>query len=412
MAKKTSPAKSSAEKPSPTVPAKEQAPVASKNLGTAGTPVKVRVADAVKKSSTPKPAPTPAAFSWKQLLRWPYLVGGGAALLIIIVGIALALGGGTSSDTLTNTQVTANTNTDVPFAPDLMGGNRYLHGHYYPVAVMIDNHSAARPQSGLQAASVVYEALVEGGITRFMAVFDYQDVAQIGPVRSARPYFLQWLAEYDAAYAHAGGSPEALGELRKDRIHDINGIGNAAGAFRRDKTRPAPHNLYTSQQALYGITKASKLEYGNATITPWTFGPTLAAGGIPAKSVDMFFTGKAKSTQVTYAYDAAKLQWLRSQAGVAHQDRLTKTQIGVTNLIVQRISSSIAVGEKGRLSLTVTGTGAAKLFQQGTVRDVTWTKATKEARTVFTNADGSPVTFLPGNTWVEVLPSDRTLSVQ
>lgn len=406
MAKKTPTPKARTAKtsePTPEVPIAEKA---------AGTPVMVKVTTTAKSVPTPKPVSAPTVFQWKQFMQWPYLVGGGVALVIIIVGLVIVLGGKADTSTNANNAVSTNTATQLQFAYDLMGGNRYEHGHYYPVAVMIDNHSKARPQSGLQAASVVYEALVEGSITRFMAVFDKDDVAQIGPVRSARPYFLQWLAEYDAAYAHAGGSPEALGELRKDRIHDINGIGNAARAFRRDTSRPAPHNLYTSQQALFGITKANKLQYADAQITTWAFSPTLAAGGTAVKSVEMFFSGKTKPTQVAYAYDATKKLWLRSQAGQPHQDRLTKAQIGVMNLIVQRVSSNISVGEKGRLTMTVTGTGSAKIFQQGMVRDITWTKTDKEARTVFTEADGSPVLFLPGNTWVEVLPSDRTLTVQ
>lgn len=406
MAKKTSTPKARTAKTpesTPEVPAVEKV---------VPTPVKVKVTSAAKGIPTPKPTPAPTGIQWKQFLQWPYLVGGGVALVIIIVGLVIALGGKADTMVNANTAVSTNTATQLQFAYDLTGGNRYEHGHYYPVAVMIDNHGNARPQSGLQTASVVYEALVEGGITRFMAVFDKSDVSQIGPVRSARPYFLQWLAEYDAAYAHAGGSPEALGELRKDRIHDINGIGNAARAFRRDTSRPAPHNLYTSQQALFGITKANKLQYADAQITAWAFSPTIADGGTAAKSVEMFFSGKSKPTQVTYTYDATKKLWLRSQAGQPHQDRLTKAQIGVTNVVVQRVSSNISVGEKGRLTMTVTGTGAAKLFQQGMVRNITWTKKDKEARTVFTEADGSPVLFLPGNTWVEVLPSDRTLNVQ
>ncbi|MEK7570602.1 MAG: DUF3048 domain-containing protein [Patescibacteria group bacterium] len=409
MAKKAPAPKSltQPDEPKPAVKA-EAKPVAKTSI-----PVKVKAVESAAKSATPKPAPLAKAFDWHQFLRWPYLLGGGVAVLVIVIGIVLAMDTPEADDVaVTNVPAYSNVNTNVEFAPDLAGGNRYAYGHYYPVATMIDNHSAARPQSGLQAAAVVYEALVEGGITRFMAVFDSGEVKQIGPVRSARPYFLQWLTEYDAAYAHAGGSPEALGDIQKNRVHDINGIGNAAGAFRRDKTRPAPHNLYTSQQALYGITQASKLKYTDADITPWLFSATLAPGGITAKTVDMFFSGKSKSTQVTYAYDAAKLQWLRSQAGQAHKDRLTNAQIGVTNLVVQRISSSIGVGEKGRLTMTVTGTGSAKLFQQGTVRDVTWTKKEKNSRTVFTHADGTPVHFLPGNTWIEVLPSDRTLTVQ
>lgn len=405
--------------PAPKTPVQPAVPKASvKNESKTSTktsiPVKVKAVESAVKAATPRPAPTANGFDWHQLLRWPYLAGAGVAIVIIIFGIALAtVDNNDSLETATSdTSETVNVGVDLPFNPDIAGGNRNEHGHFYPVAVMIDNHNAARPQSGLQAASVVYEALVEGGITRFMAVYDQGEISQIGPVRSARPYYLEWLAEYEAAYAHAGGSPEALSTIRKDRVHDINAIGNAAKSFSRDRTRPAPHNLYTTSFALFLSTKANKLSYSDADISPWTFSTSLPAGGTAAKTVDMFFSGKAKSTQVTYAYNAERKMWLRSQAGVAHQDRLTKAQIGVTNLVVQRIPSKIGVGEKGRLSMTVTGTGTAQIFQQGTVRTVQWSKTDANARTVFTNTDGTPAVFLPGNTWVEVLPSDRTLTVQ
>jgi hypothetical protein len=395
----------------PTVNAK---PATKKNDAVNTEPAKSVIPAAKPQSSKPIPVGPLglAPLSHHHWTRWTYLTL--AAIVIVTLGMSLVaflhfIRKADKSDVpATNTSVSV---APLPFVPDLTGGNRYAHGHFYPVAVMIDNAAPARPQSSLQAASIVYEALVEGGITRFMAVFDQGDVQQIGPVRSARQYFLEWLAEYEAAYAHAGGSPEALSNIRRDRIHDINGIGSASTAFFRDSARPAPHNLYTTGMKMFLTTRANNLKYSDLVLTPWTFGQTIGTG-VAAKSVTMNFAGSAKSSEVSYTYDAAKLQWLRSQAGKEHQDRLTKAAIGVTNLIVQRISSSISVGEKGRLTMTVTGTGKAKLFQHGQVLDVTWSKPTSEARTMFTLADGSPATFLPGNTWIEVLPENRTLTVK
>lgn len=378
--------------------------------------IPVRSIFATAKIQTPTPIPVGplglAPLSHHHWTRWTYLTL--AAILIVTLGMSLVtFVHFTKQATTPVTSTPPKTVSTAPteFAPDLTGGNRFVHGHFYPVAVMIDNAGPARPQSSLQAASIVYEALVEGGITRFMAVFDQGDVGAIGPVRSARQYFLEWLAEYEAAYAHAGGSPEALTNIRRDRIHDINGIGSASTAFFRDSARPAPHNLYTTGLKMFLTTRANNLKYSDLTLTPWVFGPTLSPG-VAVQNVTLNFAGRALSSQVSYTYDATKLQWLRSQAGKEHQDRLTNATIGVTNLVVQRISSNIAVGEKGRLTLTVTGTGKAKLFQHGQVLDVTWSKATAEARTMFTLADGSPATFLPGNTWIEVLPEARTLTVQ
>lgn len=344
--------------------------------------------------------------------RWTYLTLGAVVIVTLVMLLVTFVHFARKSTPAVPSETKTPVSTaPIEFAPDLTGGNRFSHGHFYPVAIMIDNAAPARPQSSLQAASIVYEALVEGGITRFMAVFDQGEVQEIGPVRSARQYYLEWLAEYEAAYAHAGGSPEALANIRRDRVHDINGIGSASTAFFRDSSRPAPHNLYTTGMKMFLTTRANNLKYSNLTFTPWTFGPAVAPG-TAAKNVTFYFTGKTKSTEVSYTYDAARQQWLRSQAGKEHQDRLTKATIGVTNLIVQRISSKVSVGEKGRLSMTVTGTGKAKLFQSGQVLDVTWSKPKPEDRTTFTLVDGTPATFLPGNTWVAVLPEDRTLTIQ
>ncbi|MEK7519092.1 MAG: DUF3048 domain-containing protein, partial [Patescibacteria group bacterium] len=299
-------------KPKPTVNAK---PAPKKNIIVKAVPVKSVIPPAKPQIPTPTPVGPLglAPLSHHHWTRWTYLTL--AAILVVTLGMSLvAFVHFTKKATITVVPTTKQNVSTVPteFAPDLTGGNRFSHGHFYPVAVMIDNAGSARPQSSLQAASIVYEALVEGGITRFMAVFDQGDVKEIGPVRSARQYFLEWLAEYEAAYAHAGGSPEALTNIRRERIHDINGIGSASNAFFRDSTRPAPHNLYTSGMKMFITTRANKLKYSDITLTPWTFGTTLAAG-VAAKNVTFYFTGRTKSTEMSYTYDAAKQQWLRSQ---------------------------------------------------------------------------------------------------
>ncbi|MFA6587527.1 MAG: DUF3048 domain-containing protein [Patescibacteria group bacterium] len=351
----------------------------------------------------------------KKSTRWLFLVLGAVAIAIIVTGIGYMIWAPKTeqaADTETNTNQPVIENPDLP---DLMGGDRFDRGHYYPVAIMIDNLAPARPQSGLQAASVVYEALVEGGITRFMAVFDHGDISQIGPVRSARPYFLSWLAEYDAAYAHAGGSPEALGNINKNRVHDINALSKASRAFYRDKTRPAPHNLYTTSNSMYTTTQAMKLKISDVDLVSWQFATSLDAlptAAVDIKKVTLNFSGSSKSSEVSYTYDAVNQNFLRNSAGKSHEDRLTKAQIKVKNLIIQTISNKIIAGEKGRLTMTVTGTGKAKIFQNGKVFDATWTKTDENSRTIFTLADGSQVKFQVGNTWIEVLPEGRTVVIE
>lgn len=125
------------------------------------------------------------------------------------------------------------------------------------MTVVIENHPDARPQSGLDKASIVYETLAEGGITRFLAVFQENEVAEIGPVRSARIYFLDWVLEYDALFAHIGGNIAALDQIGPLKIQDINQFYNA-NYFWRDNSRVAPHNVYTTTDKLRAAGEKAK----------------------------------------------------------------------------------------------------------------------------------------------------------
>ena len=198
-----------------------------------------------------------------------------------------------------------------------------------PYAVMIENLSVVRPQSGLQSASVVYESLVEGGATRFLAVFDPSvEVSTILPVRSARPYYLEWSSEYGATYAHAGGSPAALTIIRQyDDIRDMEALGLQSSYFWRDSNKFAPHNLVTSSEQMVRGLDDYKMSDQQATFEPWPFKDDAdLADRQDAKQLRFNFS-YGLTYEVKYDYNKELNVYGRINAGQAHEDANTGEQI-------------------------------------------------------------------------------------
>lgn len=275
--------------------------------------------------------------------------------------------------------------------------------------VMIENLPETRPQAGLSGASVVYESLVEGGATRFLALFPVRETSleRIGPVRSIRPYYLDWLVEYEGILAHAGGSPEALSTIYRHNIPSLNAIAGDGEYFWRDRGIAAPHNLFTSSEKLRTAFDDTKRK--TKTFSSWSFkdDPVLEARPDGESFVRVKFSGYAFETE--FRYRRATNTYARFTAGVAHEDVLTHQQIQANNVIVQIIPKIVAVGEQGRLTLDVFGEGKAYIFVDGGMNIGIWKKADRTARTEFFFEDGSPAQLNRGSTWVEVVPEDRAV---
>ncbi len=283
----------------------------------------------------------------------------------------------------------------------------------YPVGVMIENLVSVRPQSGLSKAGVVYEALAEGGITRFLAVFASDaSMDKVGPVRSARDYYVRLAGEYNAVYAHAGGSPEALALLQSDK-HVLDGNALTGGQqqfFKRDTAIAAPHNLFTNSFLLNELRKNKNVLDTEGDFTGWKFATkTMQAteGSADATSIHIDFSSRDYTAD--YSYNAEDGVYERSNGGVAHTDALTKKQITVKNIVVQKTEVAASGDDKGRVDVTTTGDGNALIFINGKVTEGTWKFDATENRTRFYDAADNEVVFEPGNTWVEVVPSDRTV---
>lgn len=267
-------------------------------------------------------------------------------------------------------------------------------------AVQIENMIDGRPLSGVSGANLVYETLAEAGITRLMAIYSAdRDVSEIGPVRSARPYFLDWAAEYGALYVHSGGSPEALNVIPDYDVIDLNEFSNGR-FFWRSKSRYAPHNLYTSTELLNDAFKVKNGEVKN--FTPWEFKDEAAVDARPdeEKRVKIYFS--TKSYEVGWQYNREANDYLRYVAGSIAQDR-NGDEVKTKNIVVQFAKTTI-LDSIGRKKIETVGDGEAIVFQDGVRIDGTWRKEAKGERTKFFDSTGAEIKFNPGVTWVEVVP--------
>ncbi len=275
-------------------------------------------------------------------------------------------------------------------------------------AVVIENHTDARPQSGLQDAGVVYEALAEGGITRFLAFFLEKKPASLGPVRSLRTYFVDWALEYGAPVAHAGGNADALDLVGPTGMKDMNQFAHG-GNFYRTTDRYAPHNLYTSTDLL------DKLEQQLGYATPATFTPNPRKADSPEATPSHTQIGLNYSYsgyQSGYTYEASSNSYLRTLAGKAHIDRNSGQQIKVKNVVVEYMNTSYGttrIGEQTVIMGTV-GTGKALVFLDGGATTATWVKASRTARTQLFDAAGKEIALNVGNTWYSIVPNGKLVT--
>lgn len=274
-----------------------------------------------------------------------------------------------------------------------------------PLAVMIENHVGARPQSGLAKACTVYETVAEGGITRFMAVFLHNDADIIGPVRSAREYFVDLSKQYDAIYSHCGGPATIYNVIKNLGVANLDEFSNS-DAYWRTRDRRAPHNLYTSTAKLRK--KASEREFSDEAFfqrpnfkddDPLELRPTNA-------SIDLNFSRPAFS--VHYEYDRATNRYNRFMAGKPHVDAASNEQIMPKNVVVQYVPiANIANDPKGRLSVSLIGTGQAIVFQDGKAIQATWKRPALADLTRFYGTNDTEIKLNRGQTWIELIDSGK-----
>lgn len=296
-----------------------------------------------------------------------------------------------------------------------------------PLAVMIENSPDSRPQSGLSKADVTFEAMAEGGVTRFMSMYycdaQRQDVT-VAPVRSARTYFIDWASGFNKPlYVHVGGAntpgpADALGQLSDYGwvgANDLNQFSIGYPTFVRDYNRlegkevATEHTMVSTTEKLWEVGEERKytntdpkgIEWSTG-FTPWEFADGSAGKGSVTPISYEFWDGFSQFS-VQWDYDSASNTYKRTMAGQPHNDLETDQQIAVHNAVVLFSQEKGPIDELKHMLYQTTGTGTAIVFQNGEAVEVNWSKPKRESPLTFTDKKGQPFSFVRGKIWISVV---------
>jgi len=322
-----------------------------------------------------------------------------------------------------------------------------------PITAVIENHIDSRPPSGLSKADVVYEAVAEGGITRFLGVFYCNTEAEevkIAPVRSARVYFINLASEYGdkPIFMHVGGANnycktcpggvKTSGQVSKDvlalemlesigwrvpggndfdTVYDMGFPTFWRNLERLDHPVASEHTMMASLDSAYSEAEKRNLgakdEKGvkwNKDFTSWKFEDDKAASSPTASEISFGFWDNKTDYDVTWKYNQSSNEYLRFNGGKEHKDLEYDKQLSAKNVVIMLAQHKPIVDKEGHAFYKVIGSGDALIFQNGEVVEGTWEKETRESRTIFMDAKGKEINFVRGVTWVELVPEGNKVS--
>ena len=290
---------------------------------------------------------------------------------------------------------------------------KIFNGNARPIAVMIDNHNQAWPQAGLNQAYLVYEAVVEGGETRLMALFKGVTVDKIGPVRSSRHYFLDYAMENDAIYAHYGWSPQAESDIKQYNINNLNGITESETTFWRVKDKSAPHNAVTSTTALLNAAKAKgyKTKSSKKSVLNYVTDEVKLENGQSATSVTI---PHSTLQTVKYEYDEQNQVYKRYARNKAQTDWDTGDNITTKNIIVTFCDNyTLDDSEnKGRQGLRNIGTFDGYYITNGKAIKIKCIKEARNTQTKYEDLQGNEIQVNDGNTWINICPKNADVQIE
>ena len=286
-----------------------------------------------------------------------------------------------------------------------------------PIAVMIDNNIGDAKHAGLQESYINYEMIVEGGLTRIMAIFKDKDVALIGPVRSSRHYFLDYALESDAIYVHYGWSPYAEKDIQALNVNNINGMSDEP-PFSRDSTQISPHNVFTTTTKIktYLPTKNYSDKSNNWKLLNCStdkidlneeFQNNENSNVISANNISMSYS---QNENRSYIYDSENGYYLRSMNGKAHMDRATNAQLNYKNIIIMKVENK-NVDNEGRQDLTTTGSGAGYYITNGFAVPIKWIKDSRNTKTKYVYENGNEIKVNDGNTFIQIVPLNSEIKI-
>jgi hypothetical protein len=324
-----------------------------------------------------------------------------AVALAVAALVASSCGGGKKAaiKPTTSTEAPTTSTTEKPGPPALLTGIPIADADLFDrpaLVVKIENAPEARPQAGIDKADVVFEEVVEGGVVRFLCVYQSQDAGDLGPVRSLRPVDPDIVSAIGGLFAYAGGAPQFEKLIKKAPVRLV-GINQLEKAYVRRKDRKAPHNLYATSEDLYKGAKSSDkpppqlFHYGEP-------------GGVGLSHMTVVMGGL---TTADWDWDPAQSRFKRTTNGTAHVLE-NGAQLAFANVIVQyvRYSNTTSVDPAGFPVPTaaVIGKGRALVLSGGKRIDAAWSKAAPLDVTEFTDPAGGPITLTPGPTWIMLAP--------
>ncbi len=330
-------------------------------------------------------------------------------ILVIIAGVVLAYK--ITKDKENSVQPVANEEEEKIIAEVEEKEVQIFKGNDRPIAVMIDNHNLAWPQAGLNQAYMVYEIIVEGGETRLMALFKGVDLEKIGPVRSARHYFIDYAMENDAIYVHFGQSPQAQTDIKRYSIDDINGISEDGTTFWRVKDKYAPHNAVTSTENLLQSAKNKKYKTVSTqeSVLNYVTDEVNLEEGQEATNITI---PHSDLQVVEYVYDAENKVYKRFARDEAQTDWDSGEAITTKNIIITFCDNYTLTDSenKGRQGLKNIGTFDGYYITNGKAIKIQCEKTERDAQTVYKDMNGNEIQVNDGNTFVNICPTDAEVT--
>jgi hypothetical protein len=308
----------------------------------------------------------------------------------------------TPTPTYTSTYVTPQPTVIAPLTGEVIPAGTAVNPS---LAAKIDNHKEARPQIGLERTDIVFEELVEGGLTRYVAIWQSEVPEEIGPVRSIRPMDPDIVSAFGGIICYSGGQQRFVALMQAAPVFNaIHGQKATADTFYRTKTKKAPHNV---------IVKASTVvsEHPDLPAPAQQFAFSLDAAsstagkeGTPSSAVNLVFS---KASAPSWTWDAARGQFLRAQLGVADLDS-NGAQLGATNVIVVRVGIDTSLGVP---KTQLIGSGEAWVSSAGQTVHATWSKASPTSAITLTDDQGVTIRLAPGNSWIELVPDAGSVTL-
>lgn len=285
-------------------------------------------------------------------------------------------------------------------------------GNKRTLAVMIDNVGNAVPQTSLNEAMIVYEATVEGGLTRFLAIYKDPKVENIGPTRSARPYFIDYALENDSIFVHYGGSPKALSEVQSFRMENVNGIESPGKVFWRTNKKTAPHNAIVSVEEVwkYAQSKNYRTTTNERNVLNYVTKEVALENGTVANTVNIPYS----TSKVKFIYDVEKKNYQRYVGNTLQKDWLTGEALTAKNIIVTFAYNYTTDEENryGRQAIENVGTLDGYYITEGKAVKIKCKKTSRTGKTVYQDMKGTEIEVNDGNTYIQIVPIDLNVTFE